>query len=320
MVALAAVRAQNASFAAQKHANDVCVFVGATNGIGESTLKAMLTLLATPTVYVVGRSASRWQTQHEQLRQLNTQAKFNFVEAEISTIRGVDEACKQIKTTANKIDYLCMSAGYFPIVGQIKTPEGLEQCFTLSYWSRIRFLHNLLEPLQQSPRPRIMSILAGGHETQLLEHDMGLENSWTIPNFAKQSATMKVLTFHRFAAQNPNMTLIHTWPGFVLTDVERKPKPGASSNFLWRWTFPFLRSLGRVIMSFKAIPLGESGQRHAYLLTNEGFGPGVFRFNEYCEASPKSEILENYVEEGKQEQVWEFTNATWEKALATWKS
>ncbi|KAF2159934.1 hypothetical protein M409DRAFT_37825 [Zasmidium cellare ATCC 36951] len=320
MVAIAAIRAQNAKFAAQKHANKVCVFVGATNGIGESTLKALLTLLSSPTIYVVGRSASRWEVQHQQLRQLNSQAKFNFVQAEVATIRGVDEACKQITASASKVDYLCMSAGYFPIVGQIKTPEGLEQCFTLSYWSRIRFLHNLLPALQQSPRPRILSILAAGHDTILREDDMGLEHNWTIPNFAKQSSTMKTLTFHRFAAQNPAFTLIHTWPGFVLTDVERKPKPGAETNFLWRWTFPVLRSLGRMVMSLRAIPLEESGQRHAFLLTSEEFGPGVWRFNEYCEPSPRSEALEKYVKEGKQDAVWDFTVATWEKALGSGKS
>lgn len=66
MVAISEVRQQNAGFKARKSGVDnVCVFVGGTNGIGQGTLKVLLSMLVTPTIYIVGRSSARWQRQRE---------------------------------------------------------------------------------------------------------------------------------------------------------------------------------------------------------------------------------------------------------------
>lgn len=119
MAPISEIRAINTTFAAQKQANSVCVFVGATNGIGRSTLYVLSTLLVRPTIYIVGRSTQRWKTQLSEMRKMNSEASYIFVEAEVSMIREADRACKQILEAENRLDYLCMSTGYLPMVGAI---------------------------------------------------------------------------------------------------------------------------------------------------------------------------------------------------------
>lgn len=117
MVRLVDVKQSNAQFAAHKHPGKVAVFIGATNGIGKATLEVMASLLHTPTFYVVGRSASRFEHQRLRLAELNAEARIIFIEDEIALISGVDRACKQIQEAENLIDYLYMSAGYLPVTG-----------------------------------------------------------------------------------------------------------------------------------------------------------------------------------------------------------
>lgn len=209
-------------------------------------------------------------------------------------------------------------APFKSLLTKAETSEGLEQCFALQYWGRIRFLHNLRTLLQKSSTPRVLSVLAGGYEGPLNEDDLGLEKSWTIKGFVTQAATMMTLVFYRFAQQNPHFTLIHAWPGYVATaDRTRKPKPDASASFLWRWIFAGLQQLVLFVSLFRNISVEESGQRHVFLLANNKFGPGVWRIDEYSEVSPHSELLEQYRKVGKPDEVWDFTVATWDRALAT---
>lgn len=62
------------------------------------------------------------------LREINSEAKYVFIEAEVSLINEVDKACKQILSVESRVDYLCMSTGYFPMVGAI----GEQNLFSVS--------------------------------------------------------------------------------------------------------------------------------------------------------------------------------------------
>lgn len=49
MVGISEIRRSNAAYAAQDHCGLVCVFAGATAGIGAATLKEMMALLRSST-------------------------------------------------------------------------------------------------------------------------------------------------------------------------------------------------------------------------------------------------------------------------------
>lgn len=156
MVKATTIRQCNARFASGHQAGLVCVFAGATSGIGASTLEKMSLMLHASTFYVLGRSAARFASQRAKLESLNPSCKVVFLEAEVSLLSHVDAVCKQITAAEQKVDCLYMSLGLIPLngakctcpqvltfqtlTGRTGTKEGLEKCFALSYYSRMRLL------------------------------------------------------------------------------------------------------------------------------------------------------------------------------------
>jgi NAD(P)-dependent dehydrogenase (short-subunit alcohol dehydrogenase family) len=195
MVKFSAITQANARFASDSEHNAglVCVFAGATSGIGAGTMERILVMLQLPTFYVLGRSQARFANQRAKLESLNPSLKLVFLETDISFISGVDAACKKILDAEQKVYYLFMSQGSFPInvptclcllfcffdpmlTSLIDTKEGIDVCFALQYYSRVRLTTNLLPLLRKSPRPRILSVLSGGQEKKMIEDDLGLQN------------------------------------------------------------------------------------------------------------------------------------------------
>lgn len=117
MVNITAIKQSNEHFAGEHHEGLVCVFAGATSGIGASTLERMATMLQASTFYVIGRSEARFQAQHAKLSSNNSSCKVVFFEAEVSLLSDVDVVCKKIVAAEKKVDYLYMSPGLFPLNG-----------------------------------------------------------------------------------------------------------------------------------------------------------------------------------------------------------
>ena len=96
----------------------VALFVGATRGIGEATLKQFAKYSNAPTVYVVGRSKTSASHLLKELQTLNPQGTFNFIQSEISLIRNVDAVCDEIKAKEKKMDILFLSPGFLTFAGR----------------------------------------------------------------------------------------------------------------------------------------------------------------------------------------------------------
>ena len=125
MVKTAIIKQSNARFASEQHVGRVCVFVGATSGIGAGTLEKMVQQLQNSTFYVLGRSKARFAAQRAKLESLNPSCKLIFIESEVSLLCDVDAACRQITAAEDKVDYLYMSAGLVPFNGaQCACPSG----------------------------------------------------------------------------------------------------------------------------------------------------------------------------------------------------
>ena len=116
MVKATAVR-QYIEFNQEQDVGLVCVFVGATSGIGAGTLETMVQKLQESTFYVLGRSASRFAKQRARLESLSPSCKIVFIQAEVSLLSAVDAACEQIATSEERVDYLYMSPGLIPLNG-----------------------------------------------------------------------------------------------------------------------------------------------------------------------------------------------------------
>lgn len=128
MVNLSTVRTSNAELRARAHGL-VGVFVGATGGIGASTLRELTIRLSAPRFYVIGRSETKFVAQRDELLALNPSAIITFLQAEVSLLRDVDAVCKTIAAKEEYVDLLFMSAGFLAFGGPDCKPFC---CFFLS--------------------------------------------------------------------------------------------------------------------------------------------------------------------------------------------
>jgi len=119
MVAASTILQSNARFAKEQHSGAVCVFAGATAGIGMATLKKLAQLLQSSTFYIIARSPSRHVGLLNQIREIGPSNVYIFIEAQVSLISDIDAACHKVTPSESKVDYLFMSPGGFPWQGAV---------------------------------------------------------------------------------------------------------------------------------------------------------------------------------------------------------
>lgn len=117
MVGATAIVESNLVYAQEQHGGLVCVFAGATAGIGRATLERLATMLRSSTFYILGRNKQRHAPWLEQLGAISSSSRFIFVEVQVSLISDIDTACSQILSAEPKVDILCMSPGGMPFAG-----------------------------------------------------------------------------------------------------------------------------------------------------------------------------------------------------------
>ncbi|KAL2152116.1 hypothetical protein VTH82DRAFT_5300 [Thermothelomyces myriococcoides] len=326
MTQLSAIREANAALKSEQRKGVVAVFVGATSGIGLHTLRTTVTLFADPTIYIVGRSEARFAGHMAELERLNPTAQLIFLQADVSLLAGVDEACDRIIATGpDKVDYLYMSPGLIPLNGPQHTREGLDTCFVLSYYARIRFVQRLLPLLRRAaPAPRVLSVLAAGREGFLAEDDPGLEEArnWSARAAMQHTTTLTSLGLEHLARQHRDVVFLHAFPGLVRTDIFARLEAPPGSGWLWKLVVLLVSRGATALMWLRGITPEESGERQAWHLTSLEFAQERGRLHQINEHSDEiapgaMQVFEDYKQRGWPERVWEYTERVIEKALAT---
>jgi hypothetical protein len=111
MVSLLDVQSSNSRIASALPPGLVAVFVGATSGIGETTLKQFAKHARQPRVYFVGRSQEAGDRIAAECKALNSEGQYIFIKAEASLIRTVDDICRDIKSKEKSVNLLFLSTG-----------------------------------------------------------------------------------------------------------------------------------------------------------------------------------------------------------------
>lgn len=111
MVSLSDIRISNSLILSILPPRLVAVFVGATNGIGEITLKNFAKQAREPRVYFIGRSQDAGHRIAAECKARNPAGEYIFRKADVSLIRIVDEVCREIKSEEDTLNLLFMSAG-----------------------------------------------------------------------------------------------------------------------------------------------------------------------------------------------------------------
>ena len=111
MVSLDDVQSSNARIASTLPPGLVAVFVGATNGIGETSLKQFAKHARQPRVYFVGRSQEAGDRIAAECKTLNAEGEYIFIKADTSLIRSVDDICRDIKSKERTVNLLFLTMG-----------------------------------------------------------------------------------------------------------------------------------------------------------------------------------------------------------------
>jgi len=308
----------------------ISLFIGATSGIGESTLKHLAQVATRPRIYIVGRKAAAAAPLLAYLRQVNPEGEFKFLERDISLIKEVDMVARWVKRNEERLDLMLLSAGYIPYSGRHETTERLDASMTTRCYSRIRAIQLLLPLLNNSPNPHVVNILGGGCEGSLRESDLDLADwkNFTIFSTLTHTVTMLTLVLERFAAENPSISFVHTDPGLVATPVLTRGATGFLGQLL-RWVVVPALNL------FYTMSADEAGARVLFYATNARYtvsqtssraislpdglqrvgttGKGVFLLNSKGEVTGDESLLEDFRRRGIDEKVWEHIQKIFER-------
>ncbi|KAF8849452.1 hypothetical protein BDZ45DRAFT_235504 [Acephala macrosclerotiorum] len=267
MVALDVVHASNARLK-ELGPGLVALFVGGTSGIGEFTLKAFVKNTISPRVYLVGRNASAADRIIEECHGLNKDGKVEFIKADVTELAEVDRVCKEIQKKEKSINLLLQTQGNLNLRGRDESSEGLDRKFTLNYYSRMRFISNLLPLLQTaSTAPpnfaRSVSVLGAGNEGEINFDDIELKHTFNGMRCANHTITMNSLVAGEFATKNPNISFLHTFPSVVNT--------GAARELPW-WARGTIKVLTPFLKPFM-VGADETGQRQLFHATSGMYPP-----------------------------------------------
>ncbi|KAK1460038.1 hypothetical protein CMEL01_03037 [Colletotrichum melonis] len=268
MPSLLSVLEHNASLSARK-AGFVAVFAGATSGIGLATLKVLTVSLVSPRFYVIGRSKASFALHIAALRRSNPSVSIHFIETEIALLRNVSAVCENIIRREPHVDLLYMSPGSLAFGGPHYTEERLDICFALSHYIRIRLIQGLMSSLLRANEPRIVSVLAGGHEKPLFTEggDLGLrlEGNYTAPRAVDQVTTIHSLALMFLAKAHPMISFLHVYPGWVSTSFLSNLL--GSGGVLGR----MVETVVGPLYQMAAMSEDECGQRQAFNATSERY-------------------------------------------------
>ena len=111
MVSLEIIESSNNRIRSALPAGLVAVFVGGTNGVGETTVRQFAKHTVQPRVYIIGRSQDAGDRITAECKALNPDGNFIFLKRETSLMRSVDEICKELATKEEAINLLFLTVG-----------------------------------------------------------------------------------------------------------------------------------------------------------------------------------------------------------------
>ncbi|BDD60380.1 hypothetical protein MPDQ_002369 [Monascus purpureus] len=329
MVTISAVRESNELIKTALPPGIVAVFIGATSGIGRATLLRFAKYARQPRIYFVGRSEEAADRFTDQLRDMNPDGEYIFIKADVSLLHGVDKVCEQIKEREQSISILFQSQGTLDFYSE--TSEKLSLILALTYYSRMRFIVNLLPLLQLSPSiSRVVSVMAATKEKQMDPND--IPGNKISPWRARgHLASMMTLSMECLADRAHQVSFIHDYPGFVHTGLADTMK--GLFGVIMRVLLPIIR----LFMSKEYIPIEESGERHVFLATSPKYpakeetesqsqdstamadrvetavgsdgrvGSGVYTVGALGESADETvlRVLDDLRQEGMKEKIWQ---------------
>ncbi|KAK4041131.1 hypothetical protein C8A01DRAFT_34864 [Parachaetomium inaequale] len=329
MVNLVQMRASNAKIATALPPGLVAVFAGATSGVGETSLKQFAKHAVKPRIYFLGRSKESGNRIRAELQHLNPEGEYNFISVDVSSLRAVDDVCRDIKAKETSITLLFLSTG--TLVRGKETEEGLHLPFAVAYYARLRLTVNLLPQLRAATGlRRVVTVFAGTKEGAITMSDLQARREVNLLSVSGRghAASMQTLALEAVARSAPDVAFVHCYPGFVKSGLGKDMKGPVARVLMAVWEVAYL-----VVGPFLATPFEEAGERHLFFATSARFpggrgsgaagvplpdgvevargtdgksGSGVYSITNHAERAPPAveRLLEQMRKDGTAEKVW----------------
>jgi hypothetical protein len=112
-------------------------------------------------------------------------------------MKNVVAAASEVKSKVKTLNYLVLSQGVFNMQGRSDTSEGIDVKLALHFYSRWKFVDELLPLLQAAANndqeSRVMTVLAAGHGRKVDLDDLGLKKKYSLSAAAYQATTYNEL-------------------------------------------------------------------------------------------------------------------------------
>ena len=153
--------------------------------------------------------------------------------------------------------------------GRVETAEGIEVTQSLEYYGRMLFILHLLPLLGQAEAPKVVSVMGGGLEPATINlDDLDLRQPGNFKFYKAQvhMLAMNTIMMERLATDNPDVTFVHSWPGWVSTgNLDR----GLNWDSISAWALYFIVTPLIYLFGFG---FEKTGQRHLFQSTSAYYG------------------------------------------------
>jgi len=227
MPSLSAIRAANAAF--QPSYRPVALFVGGTSGIGQAMAEAFANhTQGNAHIIICGRDKSKADTIIQSLPKAET-STYEFVPCDVSLMKNVQACTDSLVQRIPKLNFLVLSPGILTMQGRTETTEGIDVKLALHYYGRWKFadgmLPSLIKAKEEGEEARVLSVLASGKGGPINLEDLDLKKKYSLRAAADHATTGTDIIVTEYAHRYPQLSFIHTYPGFVNTPLITRDKP-----------------------------------------------------------------------------------------------
>ncbi|KAK0496705.1 hypothetical protein EDD18DRAFT_1252964 [Armillaria luteobubalina] len=244
----------------------VAVVVGGNSGIGEAIVRAIARYTGGK-VHIIIISRKR-TTAEKILSSLPTATAEDgkpvlreFVSCDAELMENIKTTAADLSARLTKINYLVLSAGYTDLwSGRQETAEGIDKLLGLRYYSRFKYIYELLPLLRNAKEAgeaaSVLSVLASGLGRAIDINDLGLKHSYQAYKATLVSGSYNDIMVEEFAKRNPDISFTHIYPGLVNT-------PGVQPT---HWALRLFSPLISLLVWFAAISPEESAEYMLFAL------------------------------------------------------
>ncbi len=173
----------------QSMQGQVVLITGATDGVGEATLRAIAGMGAR--VVGVGRNPQKIARVQDAIRRATGNDAVAFLEADLSEMAQVRALAAQFEAQYDRLDVLVNNAGAL-FRDRQETSEGLEMTFALNHMAYFLLTNLLLDMLKASAPARVVNV-ASDYQHDIDVDDLQFERGYSGWAAYGRSKTMNVL-------------------------------------------------------------------------------------------------------------------------------